>query len=34
MVTTIGTSSDMAKLVENFILLEHDAPRMILNYVD
>ena len=25
MVTTIGTSSDMAKLVENFILLEHDA---------
>ena len=25
MVTTIGTSSDMAKMVENFILLEHDA---------
>lgn len=25
MVTTIGTSSDMATMVENFILLEHDA---------
>ncbi len=25
MVTTVGTSTDMASLIENFILLEHDA---------